>query len=231
LVTLTTHAKNQEEQPCLSNRYTNWEDFRHLVNEKVTPKVSLKTEENIEAVKLFDTIQWAYWNSTPEHTDVLTTLDCPIQIKLKNEEKRRLRKAWRRFRTPESKRLLNTATLELKQLLNTKKNDSIQTFLQGLTATDSTDYSLWKVTKKIKQITQSSPPLTTPQGTWARKRAEKAHAFAKHLAQVFQPHLLENTPEEEEEEKDIIQLLGTPSQLELPIKRLKKVKFKKSSRT
>jgi hypothetical protein len=79
-------------------------------------------------------------------------------------------------------------------------------------------------------ITKSSRPLRKPQGTWARKNTEKAHAFVKHLEQDFQPHLLENTPEEEEE-KDIIQLLGTPSQLELPIKRLKKLKFKKSSRT
>jgi hypothetical protein len=59
--------------------------------------------------------------------------------------------------------------------------------------------------------------LRTPQGTWARSKAEKAHAFAKYLAQVFQPHPLENTPEEE----DIIQLLETPYQPEPPIKHIK----------
>jgi hypothetical protein len=82
----------------------------------------------------------------------------------------------------------------------------MQTYLQGLTPTDSTDYSLWKVTKKIKQIAESSPPLRTPQGTWARNNAVKAHAFSKHLEQVVQPHPIENTPEEEE---DIIQPLET----------------------
>jgi hypothetical protein len=76
-----------------------------------------------------------------------------------------------------------------------------------------------KVTKKIKQITKSSPPLRTPRGTRARNNAEKAHAFAKHLEQVFQPHTFENTPEEEEY---LIQLLETPYQLEPPIKRLKR---------
>jgi hypothetical protein len=40
-------------------------------------------------------------------------------------------------------------------------------------------------------------PVRTPQGTWARNDAEKAHAFAKQK-KVFQPHPLENTPEEEE---------------------------------
>jgi hypothetical protein len=32
----------------------------------------------------------------------------------------------------------------------------------------------------------------TPQGTWARTNIEKALAFAKHLAKVFQPHPSEN---------------------------------------
>jgi hypothetical protein len=57
--------------------------------------------------------------------------------------------------------------------------------------------SIWKATKKIKQVKKSSPPLMTSQGTWARSNVEKAHTFAEHLAKVFQPHPLENEPEEE----------------------------------
>jgi hypothetical protein len=61
LITLKAHALNQEKQPSLSNRHTNWDDFRHLINERLTLNVSLKTVEDIEAeVKFFnDTIQWA----------------------------------------------------------------------------------------------------------------------------------------------------------------------------
>jgi hypothetical protein len=47
--------------------------------------------------------------------------------------------------------------LKLKELLNNNKNDCIQTFLQGLKPTESNDYSLWKVTKKIKQVKKPSP--------------------------------------------------------------------------
>jgi hypothetical protein len=50
----------------------------------------------------------------------------------------------------------------------TKKKDYIQTSLQVLTPTESTDYSLWKATKKIKQVKKPSPPLRTSQGSWAR---------------------------------------------------------------
>jgi hypothetical protein len=46
---------------------------------------------------------------------------------------------------------------------------------------------------------------------------EKAHAFAEHLANVFQPHPSENEPAEEE---TLIQLLETPYRLKPPINRL-----------
>jgi hypothetical protein len=130
MITLS-HALNQEKQPRLSNRHTNWDDFWHII-QRLILNVSLKTEEDIETgVKLFnDTLQWAGLNATPEHRH-----DCPILIKQKIEEKRRLCRGWHRIQTPESKRLLNTATQKLKQLLNNNKNDCIQTFLQGLPLT------------------------------------------------------------------------------------------------
>jgi hypothetical protein len=56
-----------------------------------------------------------------------------------------------------------------------------------------TDYSLWKTTKKIKQV-KKPPPLRASQGTWARSTVEKAHAFREHLAKVFQPHPSQNKP-------------------------------------
>jgi hypothetical protein len=216
LITLTSHALNQEKQQSLSNRHTNWGDFRRLINQRLNLNVSLKTEEDIEAaVKFFnDTIHWAGWNTTPEHTDTLKTYDCPILIKQKIQEKRRLRRGWHRLRTPASKRLLNIATQELKQLLNNNKNDCIQTFLQGLTPTESTDYSLCKATKKIKQVKKPSPPLRASQGTWASRNVEKAHAFAEHLT-------LDSRNEPEDEEA-LIKLLETPFQLESPTNRLKR---------
>jgi hypothetical protein len=57
LVTLRTNAKNREKQPHLSNRHTNWDDFRHLVNEKLTLTVPLQSDENIEAAVKFSTTQ------------------------------------------------------------------------------------------------------------------------------------------------------------------------------
>jgi hypothetical protein len=113
--------------------------------------VLLKTEDQIEdAVKYFnDSIQWAGWTATPETTCTTSSYDYPIFIKQKLAEKRRLRKEWHLHRTPVSKTLSNRATQELKQLLHDHKNYNIKSFLNGLTPTVSTDYSLWKTTKDL----------------------------------------------------------------------------------
>jgi hypothetical protein len=135
LITLTAHALNKEKQPSLSNRHTNWDDFWHHINQRLTLNlVSLKTEEDIEAaVKFFnDTVQWTGWNATPEHTDTLKAYGCPILIKQKIGEKRRLHRGWHRLGTPESKRSLHIATQELKHLFNKNKNDCIQAFCKVL---------------------------------------------------------------------------------------------------
>jgi hypothetical protein len=173
LVTLTTHAINQEKQPSLSYRRTNWAYFSHLIQQRLTLKIPLKAEADIEvAVKSFnDTVQWAGWKATPKLPAVSRIHDCTITIKQKIAEKRKLHRDWHRFRTPESKRLLKTATQDLKQLLNRNRNDCVQTFLQGLQPTES-DYSLWKATKNTKRITQPSPQLRTPLGTWANSNIE-----------------------------------------------------------
>jgi hypothetical protein len=73
LSTLIAHALNQEKLPCLSYRHKNWDVFRHLINKRLTLKVSLKTEEYIEvAVKfLNNAIQLTGYRQTQN-------IDCPI---------------------------------------------------------------------------------------------------------------------------------------------------------
>jgi hypothetical protein len=58
LITLTSHELSQEKQPSLSNRHTNWDDFRHLINHRLTLNVSLKTKEDIEAALSSSMIQY-----------------------------------------------------------------------------------------------------------------------------------------------------------------------------
>jgi hypothetical protein len=199
--------------PHLSNRQTNWDLFRHLITERLTLKIPLKTPEDIEeTVKLFNgTVQWAGLNATPNPPAPLQTHGCPPFIR-RLQQNRQLHKRWQHTRTPENKRLLNRPIRDHKQLLHW--HDCVQTFLQSLTPTVSTDYSLWKTTKYLKHVTKPSPPLRTRHGTWARSATEKAQAFAEHLVSVFQTYPSSPFPAAEE---PILQALEIPYQLEPPI--------------
>jgi hypothetical protein len=138
--------------------------------------VPLKTEAQIEdAVNFTDLIQWAGWTATPETACTTSSYDYPIFIKQKLAEKRRLRKEWHLHRAPTSKKLFNSATQELKQLLHDHKNYNVQMFLNCLTSTASLITPCGKLQKKLKEVTQTSTPLRTPQGIWTRTNAEERH--------------------------------------------------------
>jgi hypothetical protein len=99
---------------------------------------------------------------------------------------------------PITNRAKDYLTQELKGLFNNNKNYFFQTFLQGLTPTESTEYSLWKEAKK--------------------QTSQRLHHLRYHK-ELAQEATSRNEPEEEEA---LIQLLDTSYQLEPPIKRLKR---------
>jgi hypothetical protein len=101
-------------------------------------------------------------------------------------EKRKLRKQWQNTRLPQDKATLNKAVKELKQLLHDEKQ-AIQTYLASLSATEATDYSLWKATKCLKQPQTPIPPLWTSGGEWVKSDMQKANLLAKHF-ETFLSH-------------------------------------------
>jgi hypothetical protein len=55
LITLKAQALNQEKQASLINRHTSWDNFRKLINDRLTLNVSFKTKDDIEVtVKFFN---------------------------------------------------------------------------------------------------------------------------------------------------------------------------------
>ncbi|PNF20480.1 RNA-directed DNA polymerase from mobile element jockey [Cryptotermes secundus] len=225
LITLSFNISLRTPHPSLCNNKTNWELFHLLFTEHLDLHVPLKTPSDIEAaINSFNNlIQWAGWSSTPESPIVHQTSNCPLIIKQKILHKRSLRRIWHATHSRTVKRQLNKATYELKQLLSNNFNESFQHYIQNLSPTASSNYSIWKAVKKNKHITTPSPPLLTPQGTWASTNSTKAHTFANHLASVFQPHPSNNLPEEE---NSIINYLESPYQLDPPLPRFKQSEVK-----
>ena len=70
---------------------------------------------------------------------------------------------------------------------------TIQTYLENLTPTEATDYSLWKATKRLQRPQTPIPPLRTPGGEWAKSDIQKVNTLADHFEHVFQPHTYDHT--------------------------------------
>ena len=73
-------------------------------------------------------------------------------------------------------------------LLNSYKQQAIQTYLESLTPTEATDYSLWKATKRLQRPQTPIPPLRTSGGEWAKSDIQKVNTLADHFEHVLQPH-------------------------------------------
>lgn len=115
---------------------------------------------------------------------------------------------------------MNKITAKLKSLLSIDRNDGAQTYLKNLDTTADTDYSLWKITKKLKRPIYHQPPICKPDKTWVKSNADKVVAFANHLERVFTPN--PNLGSQKNEE--VCDLLTTSQvhQLDLPIKKFSK---------
>jgi len=108
-------------------------------------------------------------------------------------DKRRLRRRWQHTRSPQDKANLNNATNELKIILNNYKQQTIQTYLESVTPTETTDYSLWKATKRLQLPQTPISPLRTSGEEWAKSDIQKVNTLADHFVNVFQAHTHDQT--------------------------------------
>lgn len=214
ILTISTTLISYEEPETLFNKFTDWEGLREHIEETIQLNISLKTPEEVEDAANYITglIQTSCWMSTPIKKKRATAGNIPLEIKEKVLEKRRLRRVWHQSRHKSDKTALNKAIKELKEMLDDVNNKTLQSKLQNLTATASSEYALWKFTKNFNRPQQFKSAIRTDGGGWARTGKEKAETFAKHLANVFKP----NDSECEEFEKEVDDHLQQDLQLSLP---------------
>ena len=141
-----------------------------------------------------------------------------------NHGKEEVEERWQNTRPPQDKATLNKAVRELKQLFHDEKQQTIQTYLGSLTATEATDNSLWKTTKRLKQPQTPTPKPTTPPplrtsgGEWAKSDMQKANVLAEHFENVFKP---ETSDMSETEERAILRALVSPGLPHTPARTFK----------
>lgn len=84
-------------------------------------------------------------------------------------------------------------------LNDTKQNEPNKTYLQNLTATETTDHLLWRVTKSFNHPQMIIPPLGIKEGEWVKNDLQSFAEYFSEVVMFFHSEL--NT----EEEKEIIQ--------------------------
>jgi len=80
------------------------------------------------------------------------TEELPTTIKQKLAEKRRADKRWQLTRAPQDKQHYSKIAKELKHLLQTLKNEGIQTYLQELTPTKTQTTRYGKPPAKLSNL-------------------------------------------------------------------------------
>lgn len=212
----STTALYQEQDKSLYNHKTNWTSFTDILHTELNLKIKLKTPDDIDDATFYITnkIQEAAWLATPYLKILNTTHSAPLQIRNKIQEKRSLRRKWHLSRHPDDKAALNRSARELTDMIKENENDTLQHKLSSLTATKSTDYSLWKITKKFNRPQKHIPPIRTQTGSWAKRAEEKAETFAQHLSHIFTPNASAAPDIDEELEK----IVDSDQQLSLPPK-------------
>jgi hypothetical protein len=170
-----THFLLQPKKTISSQQNTDWDVFRELLETHIGLKIPLQKEAELEDAVYYLTtaIQHTAWQATLSLREQHSHQDCPEFVIHKLREKRAARKKWHKSRAPRDKQIYNRIAKELKHLLHTIRNSSVQQYLINLTPTAETNYSLWKVTRKLKRPQQHIPPIRKPDNTWARTDAKK----------------------------------------------------------
>lgn len=213
LLTISAKLIDKPGPETLCNRFTDWDSFGQSITDKINLNIALKTPDDIDdATKYITTlIQTACWENTPEIPSRNLTSNYPLEIKKAVLEKRRLRRVWHLSRRQEDRFCYERSARGLKDLLQNWHDDTLKAQLESLTATASTNYSLWKFTKSYSRPTSAIPPIKLIQG-WARTPQQKVDSFAEHLANVFRP----NDPDDNVSEENINIFLNQDYQMSPP---------------
>lgn len=201
------------------SRHTDWEKYQKIITTETQLKIPLKTTDEIEqAIEGLNSLIYdAAIRSTPHRkTKIAKEHNYPAMIKDCIRERRQLRRTWHETHYPKDRTAFNKASQKLKTLIKETKNENLQSYLETLSPTSDTNYSLWKATKSLKRPKQQATPLKTQMGKWARSDSEKADTFARHLQRVFQPLPSNNQNHNSEIEK----YLSSPTQMCLPLKHI-----------
>lgn len=132
----------------LTNKFTNWEKFRMELDQRINLKVRLKTADEIETQinDFIEAIRESAKVATPEiknNNNQETTY--PLEVRNLITERRRARRIWHQSRHSLDKNVFNRINDQLKEI----KRKTFRSYLEGLSPSADSEFSLWKATRKM----------------------------------------------------------------------------------
>lgn len=197
ILTLSDSVITSDVPPRLTNPRTDWSKYQSFLTNNVCLTVLLKSPQQLESdIDSFASmLKVAAKISTPEMKKILPGKNYPLEVKQLILDKRRARRQWQESRNPEKKTTLNRITNTLKKVLIAIENQNTNKFINDLSPHKDHNYSLFKVTKKLKCPVVKSTPIRKPDRSWARSNQEKADAHADFLEKAFLPFPASNEEE------------------------------------
>lgn len=183
----------KQNRPTITPGFTNWNKFRDIISRKTILNIKLKSPTDIDNAinKLTNDIQTAAKESSTPRPNKNAPSNLTPELRQLLAEKRRARSIWQRTHYPDDKSSYNMLSNKLKSLLKTHKNDSYKNHLQNLSLQNG---SLWRKTKAILRLKETTPPLLRPNNSLAVTDKEKADTLAEELSTVFRPHSIPSPP-------------------------------------
>lgn len=196
LFAIGERTREREKKTILNYRTADWAKFREKLDASVKINNRIENTEILEeeVAKFTINIQDAI-KSSIKIRKVKTTPedDLPRTARDKIKQRNRIRKLWQRNRDPNLRPAINRLTKEIRETINTHKNQKWRDKLESLNPQDS---SLWKITKQLKNKYSPIPALNET-GKVAFTDEDKAEMLADQFEKVHRIELDRNTPEQQ----------------------------------
>lgn len=181
---------------------TDWDKYKKYLTENLRLQCDIKTTEHIEDAchSFTKTITDAVKHATASlESKENNTNNLPKRIKelinVKNKLKRKAQRTLNPTDKLEANRMVNTIKEEIRTFRAEKWHDKIKSL-------NTTDGSLWKLTKSLKKKSNIVPPINGPRGM-AFSGKDKAEVFAVCLEEQFTPHTFDDDDLDEELEAEV----------------------------
>nr|P21329.1 RecName: Full=RNA-directed DNA polymerase from mobile element jockey; AltName: Full=Reverse transcriptase [Drosophila funebris]AAA28649.1 ORF2; putative [Drosophila funebris] len=208
---------NKPPRSCLLARGADIERFKAYLTQHIDLSVGIQGTDDIDnAIDSFmDILKRAAIRSAPSHQQNVESsrqLQLPPIVASLIRLKRKVRREYARTGDARIQQIHSRLANRLHKVLNRRKQSQIDNLLENLDTDGSTNFSLWRITKRYKTQATPNSAIRNPAGGWCRTSREKTEVFANHLEQRFKA--LAFAPESHS--LMVAESLQTPFQMALP---------------